>query len=207
MTTTSFAPHAHNEAIIVMGVSGSGKSTVAEGVAKRLRELKTPEGQAPLEVVCLDGDDFHTEEHKKKMASGHALTDEDRQPWLQTLVEEVDKAASKPTPDPKIILLACSSLKRQYRDLLRRCLVANGGKIDLLRFLYLDAPREELVQRLKSRQGHYFKVDGLDSQLETLEKPDPKEETDAIWVEHVAEHKAEDVVQKSLAALGFPASA
>ncbi|KAK0407670.1 hypothetical protein QR680_003523 [Steinernema hermaphroditum] len=130
--------------IVVMGVSGCGKTTVGSELARRLG------------FHFCDADDFHSEENKQKMANGVPLTDDDRLPWLQTL-------SQLPFRHEKLVL-ACSALKQQYRRIL-----AEHSPSHL--FVFLDVPGEELKRRLCTRQGHYFKVNMLDSQLATLERP------------------------------------
>ena len=134
--------------IIVMGVSGSGKTTVGELLAKH------------LQLPFYDGDDFHSAANVAKMAAGHPLTDADRHDWLASLAThlgqwEQDNGA----------VLACSALKESYRQTLQ------AGVRDHLRWIFLDGSPELLRSRLEGRQGHYMKASMLDSQLATLEKP------------------------------------
>ena len=134
--------------VIVMGVSGSGKTTVGQGLATELG----------LELI--EGDDYHPPENVDKMASGIPLTDEDRRPWLRTLAELLaDRHARR-----QGTVLACSALRRPYRDLLRSAVPA-----DETFFVQLDADRETLRSRMKSRKGHYMPPALLESQLATLE--------------------------------------
>lgn len=137
-------------AVIAMGVSGSGKSTVGLLLADRLG------------AVFVDADDLHTAEHVAKMATGSPLTDDDREPWLRRVAETVADA-------PGSIVVACSALRRAYRDLLR----SQAGRP--LAFVHLDAPREILAGRLEHRRGHFMPAALLDSQLETLEPLDDDE--------------------------------
>ncbi len=134
--------------IIVMGVSGSGKTTVGELLAKQLN------------LPFFDGDDFHSAANVAKMAAGHPLTDDDRHDWLATLAQhlgEWEQASGA--------VLACSALKETYRQTLQ------GGAQEPLRWVFLDGSHELLESRLEGRQGHYMKSTMLDSQLATLEKP------------------------------------
>ncbi len=138
---------------IVMGVSGSGKSTV--GIA--------------LAAACgwpfVDADDLHSPANKAKMAAHHPLTDEDRAGWLAAVRRQMDAWAAAGTSG----VIACSALKRRYRDVLRD----GAGPV---RFVYLDIPREILAARLLHRHGHFMPPDLLDSQLATLEPPAPDEQ-------------------------------
>jgi gluconokinase len=137
---------------IVMGVSGSGKSTIGEGLATRL-------GQP-----FIDGDSLHPAANREKMAHGVPLDDADRQPWLEAIVAAMDRHRAS----GESLVLACSALKRRYRDFLR------DGHDDV-RFVYLQASRDRLAERLGHRSGHFFDPRLLDSQLATLEEPSPDE--------------------------------
>ena len=129
--------------LVVMGVSGCGKSSVGEALAKKLN------------ANFIDGDDLHPEANKLKMAAGIALSDEDRGPWLL----EVGKALSS---QPKLVV-ACSALKRSYRDKIR-------DAEPEARFIHLHGTKELLMQRVNSRENHFMPASLLDSQLATLEK-------------------------------------
>ena len=133
---------------IVMGVSGSGKSTIGEDLALRL-------GQP-----FVDGDDLHPQANREKMAHGLPLDDTDRQPWLEAIVTVMERHRAS----GESLVLACSALKRRYRDFLR------SGHDDV-RFVYLRGSRELLAERLRRRAGHFFDPKLLDSQLATLEEP------------------------------------
>jgi carbohydrate kinase (thermoresistant glucokinase family) len=132
--------------LVVMGVSGSGKSTVAGVLAGRLGW--------PLE----EGDDLHPPENVAKMAAGHPLDDDDRAPWLRRIrewMEEREEAGENG-------IVTCSALKRRYRDVLR-----DGDVV----FVHLAGSREQLLARLTARQGHFMPASLLDSQLADLEPP------------------------------------
>ncbi|GAB4057018.1 gluconokinase [Catellatospora paridis] len=131
-----------------MGVSGSGKSTIGTQLAKRLG------------AIFADGDDLHPQANVMKMSAGIPLTDEDRAPWLRLCAQWLAEQQDEGIP----AVLACSALKRSYRDLLREA--APG-----LAVVYLDGPRELLASRLSNRPGHFFNPRLLDSQLADLEKP------------------------------------
>ena len=132
--------------IVVMGVSGSGKSTVGRRLADRL-------GWA-----FLDADDFHPPANVQKMASGQPLEDGDRWPWLDILRQQIDR------PVEEGAVLACSALRRVYRERL-------GLDRDDVALVYLHGSRELLTSRLTARAGHFMPAALLDSQLETLEAP------------------------------------
>lgn len=138
--------------VVVMGVSGCGKSTVASAVAKR------------LQLDMVDGDDLHLAESVEKMRSGVALTDADRWPWLDRIGDYLAQA----TPTQKGRIVACSALKRVYRDRIRE----RAGSVV---FVFLDGDAELIRQRMARRAGHYMPTELLDSQLRTLEPPAPDE--------------------------------
>lgn len=140
---------------VVMGVSGSGKSTLAAA-------LSTAFGFAHA-----DGDDFHNEKSVKKMRAGIALNDEDRWPWLDRIADYllVSEGCSD-APHGRVV--ACSALKRVYRDRIRRA-------VPSVRFLFLNGDAAVIRQRLNTRQNHFMHPDLLQSQLNTLELPDVDE--------------------------------
>ena len=140
--------------VVVMGVSGSGKSTTGEALA---RTLGWP---------FVEGDDLHPPENVAKMAAGIPLTDDDRWPWLDRIVAEL-RSCAQATPD---IVVACSALKQTYRDRL-----APAGDV---RFVHLHGDRETIAARLAMRQHRYMPATLLDSQFATLEPP-----ADAIVVD------------------------
>ncbi len=142
--------------VVLMGVSGSGKSTVGVRLAQRLN------------WQFAEGDSFHPTANVMKMASGHPLDDADRAPWLEILSGWIDKQLAAGTDS----VLSCSALKRSYRDRLRR-----PGVV----FVYLEVPKEELQARVKRRSGHFMPASLLDSQLADLEPPQADE--DAITIE------------------------
>jgi gluconokinase len=141
--------------IILMGVSGVGKTAVG----KRLAEA--------LGWRFLEGDDFHPLANIAKMAAGIPLTDEDRAPWLERLRELIAEALAR----GEDVVLACSALKRSYRQLL----TVDPARV---RWVYLWAPREVIASRLARRTGHFMLLGLLGSQLEALEVPE-----DVPWVD------------------------
>ena len=144
--------------IVVMGVSGSGKSTVGAALAQRLR------------VPFADADDFHPQANIKKMTAGEALNDEDRYPWLEAIGEWLGGRCTDGG------VMSCSALKRKYRDQLR------GGCSDVL-FLHLTGTPEVIGRRQASRPGHFMPASLLASQFETLEPLEPDERGVAIDVD------------------------
>ena len=135
-------------ALVVMGVSGSGKSTIADKLAARLG------------WTYEDGDRFHPASNVAKMSAGHPLTDEDRWPWLQAIAAEIDRVCQA----GEHAVFACSALKRAYRDILVH------GRDDV-RIVYLEGSEELIATRLAKRKGHFMPPGLLESQFETLEPP------------------------------------
>ena len=162
--------------VIVAGVSGSGKSTVGALLA----------GQLGWEFE--DGDDLHPASNIAKMEIGVPLTDEDRRPWLDAVAAWVDRCAT----EGKSGVVACSALKRSYRDRLR------AGRPDL-KMIFLRVDRDILVARLAKRHGHFFRPKLLDSQLADAEVP-PADER-AIVVD--ANEPPADVVREIIRRLGL----
>ena len=158
--------------VVVMGVSGSGKSTTGTALA---RTLGWP---------FVEGDDLHPPENVAKMAAGIPLTDDDRWPWLDRIVDEL-RALSTTSPD---VVIACSALKQSYRDRL-----APAGDV---RFVHLHGDRETIAARLAMRHHRYMPATLLDSQFATLELP-----ADAIVVDIRDDVAAQ--VRKIVAGLGL----
>jgi carbohydrate kinase (thermoresistant glucokinase family) len=138
--------------LVVMGVCASGKSALGAALAERLG------------LPFVEGDSFHSPENVALMAEGTPLTDARRAGWLRALAAQMGSPAACDSG----MVLACSALKRSYRDVLR------SGAPDL-RLLLLHGSRELLQQRLAARQGHYMPASLLPSQLATLEMPQPDE--------------------------------
>ena len=139
--------------VVLMGVTGSGKTTVGKALA------------ANLGWKYLDADEFHPATNIAKMRAGVALDDADRQPWLETLASLISDNIQ--VGDSAV--LACSALKRIYRDKL--------SFSTEVRFVYLKGDRETIAERLRNRRDHYMNPTLLDSQFETLEEP-----TDALEI-------------------------
>lgn len=138
----------HKPIVVVMGVTGAGKTTVGRALAARLG------------IPFFDADDFHPPANLKKMRAGDPLTDADRQPWLLALRSAIDDWLLA----QKGGVLACSALKQQYRETLE------GPRGDVT-FFYLNGPTSLLRSRLEAREGHFMPSSLLQSQLETLEPP------------------------------------
>ena len=134
--------------VIVMGVSGCGKSTVGEQLAPHLG------------LPYYDADGFHSAANIEKMSHGTPLTDDDRRDWLATLVADLGQWAKTGGA-----VLACSALKEGYRTTLQ------GGVAEPIQWVWLNGPRALLLERMSGRKGHYMHPDMLDSQLATLERP------------------------------------
>lgn len=161
-------------AIVVMGVSGCGKSTVGALLAERLGW--------PFE----DGDSFHPPANVEKMRAGTPLTDEDRWPWLEAIAARIASARD----GGQGVVVACSALKRSYRDALR------AGHADI-RFLHLTGEPALIMARQAARQGHYMPASLVASQFATLEPPD----TEADVIDLDVDPEPPVIVQKALAAL------
>ncbi|PRO72104.1 gluconate kinase [Alteromonas alba] len=134
--------------IIVMGVSGSGKSTVGERLAEAVG------------ARFIDGDDLHPLANIAKMSRGEALNDEDRAPWLK----QIAATAEQHVTAGNTVVIVCSALKKHYRDIFRE-------HISCVRFIFLDGRFELIKRRMEARQAHFMKAEMLASQFNTLERP------------------------------------
>lgn len=162
--------------IVVGGVSGSGKTTVGELLAERLG------------WDYAEADEFHSQANIEKMRSGSPLTDADRLPWLRAIAAWIDhRLATGGTG-----VVSCSALKRRYRDLLA------GGR-PAVRTVMLDGDRDVIADRMRSRQGHFFSAELLDSQFADLERPAPDEHVLTTSVTGTPEQTTEEI----LTALGL----
>ena len=160
-------------ALIVMGVSGSGKSTIGETLAERLG------------WTFEDGDRFHPAGNVTKMSAGHPLTDEDRRPWLQAIADEVDRVCKV----GERAVIACSALKRAYRDILVH------GRDDV-RIIFLDGTQDLIAARLAARKGHFMPPGLLASQFRTLEPPAENENPVTVSIDAAVETIVDDIVRQ-----------
>ena len=147
--------------VVVMGVSGCGKSTVGRLLADALR------------VHYVEGDELHPAENVARMAAGTPLTDADRHGWLQAVAGQLANATSH----ARGVVVSCSALKRSYRDLLRQAAPD-------LHFVHLHGSSELLRQRMAERRGHYMPPSLLQSQLDTLEPPADDERALTLDITH-----------------------
>jgi gluconokinase len=160
-------------ALIVMGVSGSGKSTIGDKLAKRLGSSYE------------DGDRFHPASNVAKMSAGHPLTDEDRWPWLQAIADEIDRICLA----GRHAVIACSALKRAYRSVLVH------GRSDV-RIIFLDGTQELIAGRLARRKGHFMPPGLLASQFKTLEPPGPTENPVTVSIDAPVDRIIGDIVHQ-----------
>lgn len=148
--------------IVVMGVAGSGKTTIASGLAETLG------------VPFVEGDSLHPPANVKKMASGMPLTDEDRWPWLRAIGDrmEIERVTGHG------VVVSCSALRHAYRDCLRK--QVHGT----VQFILLEGSPELIGDRMRKRKGHFMPPALLDSQFATLEKPTPEEHAVVLDISH-----------------------
>ncbi|SQI44219.1 Thermoresistant gluconokinase [Leminorella richardii] len=163
------------QSIVIMGVSGCGKSSVGAELARRLG------------AKLIDGDDLHPKANIQKMADGHPLNDDDRAPWL----ERLNDAAYSLRHKNEVGFIVCSSLKRRYRECLRK------GNPEMI-FLYMKGNFDVILSRLKARAGHYMPTELLQSQFDALEEPGV-DEKDVLHVD--INGSFDDVVERGMAAL------
>jgi gluconokinase len=156
-----------------MGVSGSGKSTIADKLAERLG------------WNYEDADIFHPPSNVAKMRAGQPLTDEDRWPWLQAIADEIDRVCKA----GEHVVIACSALKRSYRDILV------GGK-NGVSIIFLSGPQELIASRLALRKGHFMPPRLLTSQFKTLEPPGPDEHAVTVSIDGSVEAVVDDIVHQ-----------
>ncbi len=153
---------AHTGLYVMMGVCGSGKSLIGAEFARA------------LDIGFVEGDDLHPPDNVQRMAAGIPLSDADRHGWLREIATRLREAKRAGVG----VVVACSALKRSYRDVLR-----SGGAVDV-RFVYLAGTRALLAERMAKRRGHFMPPALLESQLATLEAPSPDEQA---WVCDISE--------------------
>jgi gluconokinase len=174
MSTTEPSSSPSPVAVVVMGVSGSGKSTVGAALARHLG------------VAFRDADEFHPAANVAKMSAGTPLTDEDRWPWL----DAIGAALAEAGREGHGIVVGCSALKRVYRDRLR-----TAARRPLV-FVHLSGSRATLAKRMQTRKGHFMPASLLDSQLATLEPPSPDERAITVSVEQPVAKVVETVLRQ-----------
>ncbi|KAJ7451713.1 P-loop containing nucleoside triphosphate hydrolase protein [Mycena galericulata] len=176
--------------IVAMGVSGTGKSTLGAALAAALR------------MPYVDGDDLHPRANVDKMAAGEPLTDADRGPWLRAIRETAERIVGEEKMQQSQgeaerapgVVIACSALKRVYRDVLRG--VGSTSPIVLRTcFVFIDGTRDVLMERMLQRTGHFMKASMLDSQLDTLEDPRDEEGVVVVSVQDSTETQVQTAVQ------------
>ncbi len=163
-----------SKAIVVMGVSGAGKTSIADLLANRLG------------CRFVEGDRLHPEANVKKMAEGTPLTDEDRWPWLDIIGKELKSARSA----GEDIVVTCSALKKIYRERLRSA----GG--EPLYFVFLKGSPELLASRMGARKGHFMPTSLLQSQLATLESPEGETNVVTVDIDASVPEIVEDAIDR-----------
>jgi gluconokinase len=164
-----------------MGVSGSGKTLVGTAIA------------VALGIAFFDGDDLHSPEARAKMTAGIPLNDEDRAPWLDRIGVLLSDAVAHPAG----VVVACSALRRAYRDRLR----AIAGPS--LRFLFLKGDKAQMRERVAQRKNHYMPASLIDSQFAALESPEGEGDVVTIPADVKLPESLEGVVQSLYAVIGF----
>ncbi len=159
--------------LVVMGVSGSGKSTVGEDLAARLH------------AEYQEGDALHPPANVDKMSHGIPLTDADRRPWLLAIAAVIDGWLERRRPG----VVACSALKRAYRDILI-------GRRQGVALIYLEGSHELIAQRMAARHGHFMPTALLDSQFATLEPPGADESPIVVSVDAPSDAIVETIMQQ-----------
>ncbi len=162
------------EVLVLMGVSGCGKTTVAAILSGRL--------DWPFE----EGDALHPPANVEKMRSGHPLDDADRKPWLETVATWVEECLDAGSNG----LITCSALKRSYREIINR----RGSQG--VKFVYLHGSRELIAERLATRHGHFMPPTLLDSQFATLEEPGPDERAVRVEIGGSPSSIANTIIEK-----------
>jgi len=166
----------HTGLFILMGVSGSGKTTIGARLARALGS------------EFVEGDDLHPPENVKRMTAGIPLTDDDRRGWLLAIAARLREAKRARIG----LVVSCSALKRSYRDLLR-----SVGETEV-RFVYLAGSRALLAERLAQRRGHFMPPSLLESQLSILEEPSPDEGAWVCDIRQAPDAIVADLVKRSV---------
>ncbi len=159
---------------VVMGITGSGKSTVGEMLARKLG------------VDFVEGDDYHSRENVERMASGIPLTDTDRADWLRSLANRLRGARHARCG----LVLTCSALKRSYRDVLR-------AAVPEVQFIFLKGSRSLIVERVAARREHFMPGSLIESQLATLEEPATDEHAWTYDIESSAQQIVDHIVERA----------
>lgn len=157
--------------MVVMGVAGSGKTTIGEALARAIG------------ATYVDGDQLHPPANIAKMSAGIPLSDEDRWPWLAKVGETLRQGN-------QTILVGCSALKRAYRDF-----ITESAGAPVL-FIYLDGSRELISRRMRERTGHFMPASLLDSQFATLEVPGPDENAIAVAIDAPLDRIVESIADR-----------
>jgi gluconokinase len=166
-------PEPAPRALIVMGVSGSGKTTIGEELARRIGWRYE------------DADTFHPAGNVAKMSAGKPLTDEDRWPWLRAIADEIDRAVAA----GERVVIGCSALRRVYRDVLVH------GRDDI-RIIYLQGAQALIAGRLGQRKEHFMPPGLLTSQFATLEPPTPDERAVTVSIDAPAGSIVDDILRQ-----------
>lgn len=160
----------HSPILLIMGVSGSGKTTIGALLAGRLG------------WTYAEADDFHPAANVEKMHAGVPLTDEDRGPWLEAIAAWIDRQEG-----PAVV--TCSALKRKYRDVLR----TDPGRV---RLIYLEGGHDLISRRMAARHGHFFPKQLLDSQFADLEPPRPDENALVVSIDQTPADVVAEIVDR-----------
>jgi len=159
--------------LVIMGVSGSGKTTIAKGLVKRLG------------WQYQEGDDLHPPSNVEKMKSGTPLSDADRLPWLKKIAEKIDEWRAKGISG----VVTCSALKRAYRDIIA------GGRPDVV-IVYPKGSKELIADRMAHRHGHFMPASLLDSQFKILEEPSLDENSITVSIDRTPEQIDDEIVRR-----------
>jgi carbohydrate kinase (thermoresistant glucokinase family) len=172
------AAERQHSVIIIMGVSGVGKTSTGRTLATRLN------------ARFIEADDYHSAENKSAMAQGTPLSDEMRLPWLKRLAAIAEEARQSET-----VVMACSALKRSYRDLLR-------SGINNTQFVFLNGDRDVIASRISKREDHFMPPSLLDSQITILELPTPDEHVLEVDIAP-SKSAVDDTVERTVRAHSF----